>query len=186
MSKFLPYEHSTLQSNTHFPAHFFGIFRFTSLVRITTPVSKEDSLTTLAFTSTGTVNTAYRVSAKRSYLIFSWLHYLTTKGHSNISCCDVRIAMLPATQSFYTITKAPMAHKTRSKEQFIFKFYHFTITFKVNSRLVISSPNTSIGALAHVLVLTKQLFPIFETNLLYLKYYRVRYSLVDQSFFVYE
>ena len=94
--------------------------------------------------------------------------------------------MLPATQSFYTITKAPMAHKTRSKEQFIFKFYHFAITFKVNSLLMVSSNNVSVGALAYILMLTKQLFPVFETNLLYLKYYRVRYPLMDQYFFVYK
>ena len=94
--------------------------------------------------------------------------------------------MLPATQSFYTITKAPMAHKTRSKEQFIFKFYHFTITFKVNNQVIIASNNTSVKALAHMLMLTKRLFPVFETNLLYLKYYRVLYPLTDQYFFVYK
>ena len=175
-----------MRLNEQSPFHFFGTFRFTSLVRVTTPIPGDDTLTTSEFTSSRAINASHRVSAKRSYLIFSWLHYLTVKGQSNTSCCKVSITMLPATQSFYTITKAPMAHKTRSKEQFIFKFYHFAITFKVNSLLMVSSNNASVGSLAYILMLTKQLFPVFETNLLYLKYYRVRYPLMDQYFFVYK
>ena len=173
--------------NTNLPYHhFFSTFRFTSLIRVITPASTDQSLTASAFTDTELRKTSGRVSAKRSYLIFSWLHYLTFRSSAHETSCKVRITMLPTTQSFYTITKAPMAHKTRSKEQFIFKFYHFAITFKVNPELVVSSSSTSIESLAYVLILTKQLFPVFETNLLYLKYYRVRYLMCDQSFFTYE
>ena len=166
--------------------HFFSTFRFTSLIRVITPVSTDQSLTASAFMNTGFRKTSGRVSAKRSYLIFSWLHYLTSRSSAHETSCKVRITMLPTTQSFYTITKAPMAHKTRSKEQFIFKFYHFAITFKVNPELMVSSRSTSIESLAYVLILTKQLFPVFETNLLYLKYYRARYLMRDQFFFTYE
>ena len=94
--------------------------------------------------------------------------------------------MLPATRSFYTITKAPMAHKTRSKEQFVFKFYHFAITFKESQPLLVNSTTFSTCALAYILVLTKQLFPVFETNILYLKYYYVRYRLKEFHFFRYD
>ena len=166
--------------------HLFSTFRFTSLVRVITPGSINQSLTASAFRNIELCKTSGRVSAKRSYLIFSWLHYLTTRSLSREIECRVRISMLPSTQSFYTITKAPMAHKTRSKEQFIFKFYHFVITFKVDPLLMVSSRSTSIESLAYVLILTKQLFPVFETNLLYLKYYRVMYLMLDQSFFTYK
>ena len=79
-----------------------------------------------------------------------------------------------------------MAHKTRSKEQFVFKFYHFAITFKESQLLLVNSTTFSAHALACILVLTKQLFPVFETNLLYLKYYYVRYRLQESRFFRYD
>ena len=79
-----------------------------------------------------------------------------------------------------------MAHKTRSKEQFVFKFYHFAITFKESQPLLATAPVFSPSSLAYILVLTKQLFPVFETNLLYLKYYYVRYRLKGSLFFRYD
>lgn len=78
-----------------------------------------------------------------------------------------------------------MAHKTRSKEQFVFKFYHFAITFKELQPMSVNSLILSNRTLAYALILTRQLFPVFETNLLYLKYYRVRYRLRDGQFFRY-
>ena len=78
-----------------------------------------------------------------------------------------------------------MAHKTRSKEQFVFKFYHFAITFKEAQPLLVSSLTFSTGSLAYILILTKQLFPVFETNILYLKYYKVQYRLKESHFFCY-
>lgn len=92
-----------------------------------------------------------------------------------------QIAILPCKQRVYTLTKAPMAHKTNSKEQFLFKFYNFkfSISLYLPPRLV---PN-SITQGAHSLTITRKLFPVFETNLLFLKYYQVSYPVRDRSYF---
>ena len=91
------------------------------------------------------------------------------------------IAILPSRRSLYTLQRAPMAHKTNSKEQFLVKTYNFTFSFKVPTP--VESFVTSQEACAHALVLTKRLFPVFETNLLSLKYYLVSYNHSDSRFF---
>jgi hypothetical protein len=40
-----------------------------------------------------------------------------------------------------------------------------------------------VNQLAYVLWATRKLFPFFETNLLFLKYYRVQYPLQDKYYF---
>jgi len=64
-----------------------------------------------------------------------------------------------------------MAHKTNSKEQFMFKFYFFKFSTSVTTdhRTI---PLTSNEALL-VFYLIKKTFPFFETNLLFLKYYQL-------------
>ena len=160
----------------------FSIFRFTSLVRLAPP-AKYNFLESSKFIHTA--HPSHRLISKRSYLVFAWLKYLTTLNYQLDQCWRVKIAMLPSTKSLYTITKAPMAHKTHSKEQFVFKFYHFAITFKVTKPLLVTSYSFSAHSLAYILALTKQLFPVFETNLLYLRYYKVRYHLKELQFFHY-
>jgi hypothetical protein len=102
------------------PSLLFTSFRFTSLLRIH-PISP---LTTTK------VGNYYRLVTKQSYLLFAWLRYLMVLHSSKTPQQSVQIIVLPATNAFYTVTKAPMAHKTRSKEQLLFKFYHFVATFK--------------------------------------------------------
>jgi len=92
-----------------------------------------------------------------------------------------RIGILPARAHITTVTKAPMAHKTNSKEQFLFKVYNFKFSFKfpVPSKLSASG----VGQGAYVLLLTKRLFPVFETNLLFLKAYKISYPITDTRTF---
>lgn len=172
----------SLSNRTSTKQQLFGIFRFTSLVRIFTTSTLNSTRPKLPISS---LSTSGRIVTKRSYLLFAWLRYLTLAHQQENTYLRVNITMLPATQSFYTITKAPMAHKTNSKEQFIFKFYHFAITFKIDQPLLASSLNYSTNVLAYVFYLTKRFFPIFETNLLFLKYYSVQYPLCDRQFFLY-
>ena len=164
----------------HLP--LFSTFRFTSLVRMLTPSSPSNSLVTSSVTPSSTTS---RAATKRSYLVFAWLRYLTTGSTHLTSRWKAQIVMLPSRYSLYTVTKAPMAHKTNSKEQFLFKFYHFSLTFKVLNRPRVAVETESTYSLAHNFYLTKKLFPVFETNLLYLKYYRIRYPLRDSRFFTY-
>lgn len=122
-----------------------------------------------------------RLLVKRSYLILSWLYYMTTSDLSLKNRKRPRIAILPPTKSMYTLTKAPMAHKTNSKEQFLFKFYNFKFSFslKISPK---SAPST-VAQGAHSLVITKKLFPVFETNMLFLKNYEISYPVRDEHFF---
>ena len=68
-----------------------------------------------------------------------------------------------------------MAHKTNSKEQFMFKFYKFKFSFN----LFIEDENLPLSPSqgAYALDLTKKLFPSFETNLLFLKAYEITYPI---------
>lgn len=124
-----------------------------------------------------------RVAFKKSYLIASWFKYLSCQKAARSKSSSPSIAILPSKSRCFTLTKAPMAHKTNSKEQFMFNFYNFK--FSTTLSLPVESAPGSIGQGAHVLNLTKQLFPVFETNLLFLKYYSVSYPIKDVQFFRY-
>lgn len=80
----------------------------------------------------------------------------------------------------YTLPRAPMAHKTNSKEQFLFKFYNFKFSFTLRPKRlhVASSPQQG----AHAIALTHRLFPVFGTNLLFLKYYEISYPVYVKLF----
>ena len=144
-------------------------FRFTSLVSPTTkyltfddPYSSSDRL-------------PKRLLLKKSYILLSWVSYLSKLGFQKRKHFNPSIAILPSRQKKYTLTKAPMAHKTNSKEQFLFKFYNFKFSFELRP-YVGSIPQTSFQG-AYVFILTRSLFPTFETNLLSLKYYEVSYPI---------
>lgn len=96
---------------------------------------------------------------------------------------SIKFSFLPIKRKSYTLTKAPMAHKTNSKEQFVFKFYKFKASIKTwfVSDYKLSSLNGSLLAL----LLTKSIFPIFETNLLLLKHYTIYLTFSDSTYFNY-
>lgn len=83
----------------------------------------------------------------------------------------------------YTLTKAPMAHKTNSKEQIVFKFYKFKVSIKSNFLTEYSLKSIDQGLLS--LLNAKYLFPVFDTNLLFLKNYNIQTLLTDKTFFNY-
>ena len=122
---------------------------------------------------------------KKSYLILSWFSYLSSAGAFNKSRKGspraIKLAILPSRRKMYTLTKAPMAHKTNSKEQFLLKFYNFKFSLTLDHcrTLVPSSP----AAGAHQFLLLQKIFPVFETNLLLLKYYILRYPSKGTSYF---
>lgn len=149
-------------------------FRFTSLVPPLT-VSSVNTTDPIALHKA-----PKRMLLKRSYLVLSWVSYLTNLGTQRHEHFKPNIAILPAKRSLYTLTKAPMAHKTNSKEQFMFKFYNFKFSFEILANSSAVASNISQGA--YVLHLTRKLFPIFETNLLSLKYYEVSYPICITNF----
>lgn len=179
------YELFNSLQNVSYSRSLLVTFRFTSLIQIIPPMALSSCSQNISTHRYKSINPP-RLAAKRSYLVFYWLQYLSVKYYQIAPRYRVAVTMLPSTRSFYTITKAPMAHKTNSKEQLVFKFFHFAIRFKADTSIAVSSYIGSVSALAYILVLTQQLFPIFETNVLFLKYYNVYYSLRDQKFFTYD
>ena len=157
----------------------FYKFRFVSLVA---PLSTSKST---PLNLSGYFPLPTRTLTRRSYTLASWIYYLSAMQSREINVKTGQesptIAILPSRRSLYTLQRAPMAHKTNSKEQFLVKTYNFTFSFKVPTS--VESVVTSQEACAHALVLTKRLFPVFETNLLSLKYYLVSYNHSDSRFF---
>ena len=95
----------------------------------------------------------------------------------------IKFSILPIKRKSYTLTKAPMAHKTNSKEQFVFKFYKFKTS--ISTRFVTSYRLTSVDNSLLALLLTRSIFPIFGTNLLLLKYYSITLTMCDTHFLNY-
>ena len=126
-----------------------------------------------------------RTQLKRSYLLLSWFAYLSRDASSSKSSPNSNsvshLALLPAKRTLYTLQKAPMAHKTNSKEQFMFRFYAFKFSTRVCSGFehIPKSVNESLAL--HFLI--RRSFPFFETNLLFLKYYSISSSFNDTEYF---
>ena len=129
-----------------------------------------------------TLGNKNKLLLKQSYLILTWFYYLTVTSDNKLSNSKIlSFAFLPMKTKSYTLTKAPMAQKTRSKEQFAFKFY----VFKVSSKNVLSENRklASIDQTLLAILLTKSSFPVFETNLLFLKTYNINFRLYDLRYF---
>ena len=124
-----------------------------------------------------------KIMIKQSYMIFTWLYYLTFLENKKQSKNQIKFAVLPIKKKIFTNTKAPMAHKNWSKEQYQKKIYKISIKFSnyLNEELNLLTLNCAI----FLLLTIKKYFPIFETNLLYLKYFVVTFSYLDFFFFNY-
>lgn len=123
------------------------------------------------------------ILVKQSYLIMTWLYYLTFTIKQKDEDRVIEFAFLPIRRKMYTLTKAPMAHKTNSKEQIVFKFYKFKVSIKSNFLTEYSLKSIDQGLLS--LLNAKYLFPVFDTNLLFLKNYNIQTLLTDKTFFNY-
>ena len=124
-----------------------------------------------------------KISIKRSYLMLTWLYYLTFTSNKKDKVKVIKFAFLPSTRKTYTLTKAPMAHKTFSKEQFAFKYYKF----KVSIRAVFEEPFqlTSVDQASTSLLIAKNSFPVFETNMMFLKFYNIQMVSSAKEFYSY-
>ena len=126
----------------------------------------------------------------------SWINYLAEKSNydterytkkktdqddSGIEHRASNIAILPSKRSLYTFQKAPMAHKTNSKEQFMFKFYFFKFT--KSTWIFTHLLSSEVASTMLALDLVKGTFPAFETNLLFLKYYQFTFPYWGGSFY---
>lgn len=86
----------------------------------------------------------------------------------------------PVKKKMLTLLKAPIAHKTFSQEQYVFKFYQLNVSYRneFNYSKVVNSVNKSV-----FLSLNLRLSTIpFETNLLFLKKFRFSFVANDKIY----
>ena len=89
---------------------------------------------------------------------------------------------MPKKTKLFTNTKAPIAHKAFSKEQFSFSFYNF----KFNIKLLINLKNfnlLNINQILNLFFIIKNNFLNFETNLLFIKNFRFFLNFLEPNFF---
>ena len=115
----------------------------------------------------------------------TWFYYLKESQFQARGKSENRLkfSFLPTKRSMYTLTKAPMAHKTNSKEQFVFRTFRFKVSVK--TFFAAASAPSSVDAALAALYMTKAIFPIFETNLLLLKGYYIFIKMHDPKYFDY-
>lgn len=120
---------------------------------------------------------------KQSYMLLIWFYYLSFLELSRDNKHRLKIFVLPVKRKTFTLTKAPMAHKTNSKEQYKFQFYKFKVTFP--SFFKEDNAVNSLNAGLLFVLISKKIFPQFETNLLFLKTYTFTFLLSDGTYFNY-
>jgi hypothetical protein len=122
-----------------------------------------------------------KIILRKTFLIVTWLKYLSFELKSR----DRRMLIRPLEKktTHLTLTKAPMAHKTHSKEQFLFKIFHFKIT--IYSLPMSKNNPLSMGQGLHMLnaYLIKPV--LLETSLIWLSYTSLSIPINDPRYFVY-
>ena len=151
--------------------------RFASII---TP-STLKNIRLLQSTSYEQKNAHNKILIKQSYLLLTWLVYVRGAYSSTEAVRVPSFFVQPIRQSKLTNLKTPMAHKTFSQEQFLFKKYVLTISFthKSLSAADIQNINTSI----FIALLLRSETPFFNTNLLFLKRFTTSLNSSDAKFF---
>lgn len=121
---------------------------------------------------------------KQSYVLLTWFYYFTAlavEKTSTGSSSAVSVFAAPVKKRVFTLTRAPMAHKNWSKEQYKFCYRAFKISFSshVKEGVALDSLNSGL----FFMLIGKSFLPKFETNLLTLKSCSVLANVSDGSFF---
>lgn len=156
-------------------------FKFTSLI---SPYLLSD-LRLFHISSSPSTKGKSTVLLKQSYLLLTWFYYLKNQKTSEQANFKklIRFSFLPTKRTMYTLTKAPMAHKTNSKEQLVFRVFKFTTSIETD--FIYHKHPQTIDSTLLILLLTRSTFPTFETNLLFLKNYTLVLKMTDPNYFNY-
>lgn len=137
-------------------------------------------------------NKANRIYVKQSYMILTWFYYLSFLQKDNLSKNSfknkINIFVSKTTRRKLTVTKAPIAHKNWSKEQYQFSFFTFKISTHFVLKRAFSSKSQSLNsadAALFFLILTKKNLLAPETNIFSMKNYRIFLQFKDCNFFSY-
>lgn len=131
-----------------------------------------------------------KILVKQSYVILVWVSYLST-GSLAVDKSLPGFFIYPTKSYKTTVTKAPMAHKTFSQEQYMVRYYSLSISFftplvNTPSALPISlgdHPLTSVNKSLYFLLFIITSLPYISTNLLILKRYSVSVYSSDTNYF---
>ena len=94
---------------------------------------------------------------------------------------QIRFFVLPTQAQVYTLTKAPIAHKSNSKEQYKFVFYLLRVSF--TNCTFTDGTIFSVSQGLVFLLNAKKSIPFFSSNLMTLKNSFVKTQLTDLNFF---
>lgn len=128
-------------------------------------------------------NDERKIFIKQSYILLTWFYYISSLTSSINSKKKLKIAVLPTKRKIFTLTKAPMAHKTWSKEQYKFQYYKFKISFV--SSFKDNNSVTSVNSALLFSLLAKKNISNFETNVFFLKSFSFFFFFKDVNFFNY-
>lgn len=131
-----------------------------------------------------------KIYVKQSYMILTWFYYLnfiSTKQNSK-KISSLRFYIAPKIRRKFTITKAPIAHKTRSKEQILFTYFKFNMFHHLQNSSLFKNFffYTSCNQTLFAILLTKNSIALSETNLLFLKKKKVNLTFIDPFYFSYK
>jgi hypothetical protein len=123
-----------------------------------------------------------RISLKQSYVILSWFYYINTlKFKQDDKKKIFRFFVIPVKKQILTVTKAPLAHKKWSREQYKFQFYNIRISFK---SIFFDEPLDGSFTQTLLFFLTmRKLLPAYETNLFVIKNFRLLLNICEPEFF---
>jgi hypothetical protein len=124
-----------------------------------------------------------KLYVKQSYMLLTWILYLKNLGNRQLSSSrdlnSPSFFVFPKAQKKLTITKSPMAHKTFSQEQYLFKFYILSVSYstRVDEKVLPvaypSIPTSSMGGGEPPLSPT----PSVNSSLLFILKQRMSFSL---------
>lgn len=118
-----------------------------------------------------------KILLKQSYLLVTWFYYLS---FINLKKKNLNFFILPTRRKIFTLTKAPMAHKNWSKEQYKVKVFTFKVAFKGDFN---ETASLGVNGSLLLLLLAKRGFLEFETNLFFLKNYTKLLTFSDEQYF---
>lgn len=122
-----------------------------------------------------------KILIKQSYILLTWFYYISFLQQKVSNKNKLNFFIFPLNNKKFTLTKAPIAHKNWSKEQYKYSYYRFNIKF--NSILKEENFIYNINSALLFFILSKKEFPFFETNLLFLKKIKIKLFYNDINFF---
>lgn len=95
--------------------------------------------------------------------------------------------MIPKKIKKFTLTKAPIAHKTNSKEQISIIFFSYKIFYRFYNYNFFEMYKffNSLNEVLLSILITKNTIALTETNLLFLKKNSIYLTFIDNFFFNY-